>query len=189
VLRRVWEWVARYDDEGRAIGAKARAHELAVIVTQECDLEGDSRKRAEDPMAETDLPSVLLCHAKAVTGDVRDHLREHCGVKGERWRFVRSNSDPRFQYLAEVHREEDAADVGSAAMLVDFKSFFTVRTEELYRQLRTAAEESAARFTILNCPWREHLQQRFTSYLSRVGLQRDHFVPEGRRGQLVVPDP
>ncbi len=176
LLRRVWQWVAKYDGDGKPVGAEAGAHKLAVIVTQECDLTQDFGNRKDNAWVETDLLNVLLCPALPA-----EELRLQHEIKRKRWEIVRSNGAERYQYLAEVPDEADAAAIGHDPMLVDFKSYFTVRTVELYRQIRATDEDSAALFTVLNVPWREHLQQRFASYQARVGLPLDHFVPESRR--------
>jgi len=184
LLHQVWQWIAKYDRDGKPIGAEARVHKLAVIVTQECDLTQDFGNRKDDAWAETDLLSVLLCPARPA-----EELRLQHEITRKRWEIVRSNGAERYQYLAEVPAEADAAAKGHKPILVDFKSYFAVRTVELYRQIRATDEASAALFTVLNVPWREHLQQRFASYQARVGLPRDHFIPEGRRKELAAPRP
>ncbi len=186
LLRRVWDWIAKYDDNGKPIGAEAHIYKLAVIVAQDCDLEQDFDDRKDEPTVETDLRSVLLCRA-APAEEFRAERRKELSTSF--WRIVRSNRAERYQYVAEVPTEADAAGKGHEAMLVDFKSYFTVRTVELYRQIRATDEKSAALFTVLNVPWREHLQQRFVSYQARVGLPLDHFIPEGRRKELAAPRP
>lgn len=175
LLRQVWEWVAEYDAERKVIGAGSRVHKLAVVVSQECDLEQDSRNRKNKPMVETDFRCVLLCPALPA-----DELRLQHGITNKRWELVRSNRAERYQYLAEVPAETDIAAKGHEAILVDFKSYFTVPTIELYRQLGATDEDSAALFTVLNSPWREHLQQRFASYQARVGLPLVHFIQASR---------
>lgn len=186
LLRQVCEWMAKYDDSGKPSGAIAHGHKLAVIVAQECDLAQDFRRRKDEPMVETDLRSVLLCPARPAE-EARDERREELNTSF--WRIVRSNSAERYHYLAQVPAEADAAAQGHEPMLVDFRSYFAVRTVELYRQICATEENSAALFTILNVPWREHLQQRFASYQARVGLTLDHFIPEGRRKELPAPQP
>lgn len=182
LLRQVWEWVARYDDEGKG-GAQSHVHQIAVIVSQECDLAQDFEKRRGDLKVETDLLSVLLCRAFPA-----DRFRtEHDFRSSKLWAMIRSNREERYQYLAAVPPEADAAGRGNECMVVDFKGYFTVRTVELYRQVRATDEKSAALFTALNIPWREHLQQRFVSYQARVGLPLDHFIPESRRSKLATP--
>ena len=60
---------------------------IAVIVSQECDLEQDFRSRRNEPMVETDLPSVLLCLA-----DPAEKLRsERKEITSRFWEIVRSN--------------------------------------------------------------------------------------------------
>ena len=177
LLRQVWEWGAAYDNKEKPSGAEARVHQIAVIVTQECDLQQDFGKREQDPMVETDLRSVLLCPALPA-----GKLRAQQKINSSLWRTARLNKAERYQYLAEVPAEADAAAQGLAQpMLMDFKNYFTVRTVELYRQICATDEDSAALFTVLNVPWREHLQQRFASYQARVGLRPDHFIPEDRK--------
>lgn len=185
LLRQVWEWGAQYDDNGKPAGAKAHVHKLAVIVAQECDLAQDFESRKNQPMVETDLRSVLFCPAFPAR-ELRDQRKE---ITSRFWEIVRSNKADRYQYLAEVPAEANAADKAHEPMLVDFRSYFAIRTIELYRQICTIDEDSASLFTMLNTPWREHLQQRFASYLARVGLPLDHFIPEGRREELSAPQP
>lgn len=184
LLRQVWEWVATYDDMGKIAGAGPRLHKLAVIVTQECDLAQDFRRRKADPVIETELLSVLMCPARPAE-EAREERRKELNT--EFWKIVRSNSAERYHYLAEVPTDADAMARGHSPILVDFKSYFAVRTVELYRQIRASEEDSATLFTILNTPWREHLQQRFMNYHARIGLPRDHFVPESRRNELAAP--
>lgn len=185
LLRQVLEWVAHYDKEGKVIGAAPHIHQIAVIVTQECDLRQDFQERKDDLMVDTDLRSVMLCPA-APAEKLRSQRQE---ITSRFWEIVRSNKAEKYQYLAEVPTEADAAAKGHEPMLVDFKSYFAVRTIELYRQIRATDEDSADLFTVLNVPWREHLQQRFVSYQARVGLPLDHFIPEGRRKELAAPRP
>lgn len=178
LLRQVWDWIAKYnDDTGKPDGAQAHIQRLAVVVSQECDLARDFLDRKHDPMVETDLRSILLCPAFPAE-ELKGQRNE---MNSSFWRIVRSNKAQRYHYLAKVPAEADALGKGHDHMLVDFKSYFAVRTVELYRQIRAIDEKSAAPFTALNVPWREHLQQRFASYQARVGLPFDHFIPENRR--------
>lgn len=185
ILRDIWEWVAEYDETGAVVGARPKRHPLAVLLTQECDLAQDFRVRKEELRAETDLKSLLFCPAWKAD-DLRNQRDD---IDSKFWKIVRQNKAERYHYLAEVVAASDARGEGYDPMLVDFKSFFSVRTIEVYRQLRNDAEDSAASFCVLGCPWREHLQGRFASYLARVGLPLDHFVPVNRRPALPAAAP
>jgi len=178
-LERILEWVPKYDDAGadQVVGAEPRLQELAVILTQDCDLERDWRERQKSPHAVTDLRSLLVCPARP-----SDELRDGQKLPSRRWELVRQNKDERYAYLAEIPREVDGAGEGHAALLLDLTNYFTVRTVELYRQLRQTPAQAPRRRCRLETPWREHLQCRFAAYQARIGLPRDHFVPESRQG-------
>lgn len=177
VLERVVEWVPYYKADARddIDVIKPVSYGLALVVTQDCDLEQDWKQRSADPHVTTGLSSVLLCPLGKA-----DDLRAAQSINSTLWGPIRNNDSPRFQYLAEVPSASDGAGEGHPPMLVDFRSVFTVRTIELYRQLRGGAGTLRRRFR-LETPWVEHLQCRFAGYHARIGLPRDHFVPEARR--------
>ncbi|MBL8962504.1 MAG: hypothetical protein KF787_12140 [Phycisphaeraceae bacterium] len=157
-------------------------YEIAVVVTQDCDLAQDWSKRQAASTAETDLSCVLLCRAViAESAFVSDER-----IKGrDLQKPIRNNKNERYQYLAKVPTAADGAAQGHEALLVDFKSLFTIRTTEIYRQLRAGNSPPRRRFR-LKTPWAEHLQCRFTGYHARIGLPRDHFMPETRRADPPV---
>jgi hypothetical protein len=181
VLDRTIEWTVGYDSAkpDEVVGTEPRQHKLAVLLSQDCDLAQDWEKRKDELRIETDLKSVLLCPAFPA-----DDLRQRQNLTSRRWETVRQNKDERYAYLAEIPADADAAGEGHPAILLDLSSYFTVRTVEIYRQLRTGGEDAGRRRCRLKTPWREHLQARFAGFLSRIGLPFEHFVPEGRRLQL-----
>jgi len=176
ILERAIEWVPKYDDASpdHVVGVEPRLHRLAIVMIQECDLAQDWSRRTSEVRIVTELTCVLLCPAFPA-----DELRTAQDINNKRWEPIRANKNERYQYLAEVPKELDGISEGHAALLIDFKSVFAVRTIELYRQLRmTGAPRRRCR---LETPWAEHLQSRFAAYQARIGLPRDHFVPENRR--------
>ncbi len=175
LLAGVHEWAAAYKDDGSLDGARPIVHRLAIVLAQDCDLEQDWRSRQDDLYLQTDLRNVLFCPVWPA-----EDLRSEHGIDTKFFKNVRQNKIDRYQYLAAVPKECDAGD-GHPPMLVDFKSYFTVRTVEAYRQLRMEEGLDVQRRCRLGIPWREHLQGRFAAFLGRVGLPVDHFVPEGRR--------
>jgi hypothetical protein len=166
-----------YDSDGKPVGTQGQIHKLAVTLTQECDLAQDFLKRKDAPMIATELRNVLLCvvaHADELRGE-RDEMSRKF------WETIRSNKAERYQYLAAVPTDVDSSGTSTKELIVDFKNYFAVQTVEVYRQIRATEGQSATPLAILNVPWREHLQQRFATYLGRIGLPVDHFVPESRR--------
>lgn len=175
----ILDWVPVYEDATNpdaVTGVEPRLRRLSVIFTQDCDLEQDWGQRRAQPASDTDLSCVMLCPAWPA-----EERRAERDIKSDLWKPIRSNKNERYQYLAEVPNEADQAAEGHPALLLDFKQYFTVRTVELYRQLRSTPTNRPRRRCKLESPWREHLQSRFATYLARVGLPKDHFIPENRR--------
>lgn len=179
IVERVSEWVPTYNNEQLDVveGAKEIPFRLAVVITQDCDLSQDWGRRESDPRITTDLKSVLLCPAYPAE-EMRSspHLQS-----SKRWDIVRQNKEDRYAYLAEAPAGVDNSGEGHCAILLDLKVFFSIRTVELYRQMRATGTNSPRRRFRLATPWREHLQSRFAGFHSRIGLPRDHFMPESRQ--------
>jgi hypothetical protein len=150
------------------------SHPLAVVITQDCDLEQDFRARQSNPSNETAiekkvsdklLPNILLLEAISAT--------ELLGkVSGDIRKRVRQNKDERYHVLQEIPPEHDAQSNGLPALGVDFKRVFTIPTDELYVQLTS----NAKRRTCLSSPYLEHLAKRFADFQSRVALPQDHQI-------------
>jgi hypothetical protein len=178
IIANVVEWVPSYAAEALDVVSNVSPviYDLSVVVTQDCDLEQDWRKRNESPNTDTSLSCVLLCPARFAAPVFNSDPQ----VRGEGTDRIRKNQSMRYHFLAEISTSADTATVGPGAMLVDFKALFTVRTIELYRQLRVNTNPAKRGFR-LETPWAEHLQNRFANYHSRIGLPRDHFVAGARR--------
>lgn len=172
----VREWVPVYRSDGSVDGVGPIAHVLSVVLAQDCDLEQDWRHREQNPLETTELRNALFCPAWPA-----DELREQHSISSKFWNQVRQNGAERYHYLGEIAVDADHAREGLPAMLVDFKSLFSVRTVDVYRQLRMETDPPLRRRARLNSPWREHLQFRFFAFQCRIGLPLDHFVPEGRQ--------
>jgi hypothetical protein len=179
IIEGVVEWSPVYGPENpdQVREAIPRLRKLAVVLTQDCDLAQDWTARTANARLETDLPCVLLCPVGGA-----DQAMAESGISGkDRKKPICNNKNERYQYLAAATVADDGAGVGHEALLVDFKKLFTIRTVELYRQIRVGEGEAARRRFRLDTPWAEHLQCRFAAYHARIGLPRDHFIPETRR--------
>ncbi|MDI7269831.1 MAG: hypothetical protein QME96_17715, partial [Myxococcota bacterium] len=146
---------------------------LAVVVTQDCDLEWDFNARQQPPTAGHDklLYEVLMCGVheedRFLSGQYRDGAVP-LAKKQSPWSIVRQNREPRFQYLG-------CLPFGSSQptnVVADFKDFFSVPCEYLYKML-TAEAPAVKRVASLREVYREHLLQRFGWFLTRIGLQKD----------------
>ncbi|MBN2496532.1 MAG: hypothetical protein JXR96_18205 [Deltaproteobacteria bacterium] len=81
----------------------------------------------------------------------------------QEWKAVKKNQDPRYQYLGAIPGLP-------TKMVVDFKDFFMVPCELIYREIENG---SVTRAVEMNSPYKEHVLQRFAWYLMRVGLPKD----------------
>ena len=154
----------------------------AIAMSQECDLYQDHSGReslhsVDSPSIEEDsrashdklLLNVLMCPGY-VASDFRGgkHLarvgRVMSSYTSSQWRSINSNQHPRFHYLAAW------GEFQVTEMVIDFKHFFTLPTEQL-RGAYAGPDHYIAR---LRCPYREDLSQRFAAYLARIGLPAPH---------------
>ena len=141
---------------------------LVVVLTQDCDLEQDYRVRWSRRKAtnhDKKLFSVIvapLYNAEHVYKG--EHLSElsmtmasinKSKTPGE---FLRKNEIPRYHFLAFPEG------IPIVASIIDFKHYFTVNVEYLKRNQKS-------KFVCRLGPlYREDLSQRFSGFLSRIGL-------------------
>lgn len=149
------------------------AHPLAMIVSQDCDLEQDFCSYSEGKTAlGQQLPSILFCEVK----EADRVMAEPPIVGGEKRKRVRSNQDARYQFLREVTADQDRQGQGQglSAIAIDFKRYFTILTDEVYFRVST---REVIRRCILVSPYLEHFISRFFYFQSRVALPVEH-VPK-----------
>ena len=165
ILRDV-HWL-EYMAEGEGLIEVARViFPLAIVLTQDCDLEGDYLFRSEDRLTQDKLLiSVLMAplyNAEHVYQG--EHLSE-LGIRmekvpktGSTGNFLQNNERPRYHYL------EFDEDVPIVPSLIDFKHYFSATLAHLKEIRPTAYVCSVAPL------FREDIAQRFAGYLARVGL-------------------
>ena len=146
-------------------------HPYAIITSQDCDLIHDWQVR-DTPSSQLDskaaqklLPSILFTQMTTA-----DALKSQ--VPGsDIWKRVRQNKDERYQFLESVPKECDALEEGLPELGIDFKRYFTIPTDEVYKRIQGG---SAKRRCRLASPYLEHLSTRFCYYQFRVALPEDH---------------
>lgn len=135
----------------------------AIVVSQECDLQQDSNKRPNG----FDLISALLIplynYEHVLDGSYLEHLGTKMGTISPKPnktdnKNLRSNETPRYHYI------EFPDEVEMVPSVADFKQYFTVSIDSLSK-----LKDSSYVCTIAT-PFKERLVQRFTNYLSRIGL-------------------
>ena len=143
-------------------------HPLVVVLSQDCDLEQDYKKRKTEGRAI--LQNILLAdvfEADVLQGKLR--TEEQSGSSD--WKKIKGNHAPRFQFLSGALPDQDANGAGLPPLAVDFRLYFSIRTDELYERLRLRLTTKRCR---LQTPYAEHLAHRFYNYQSRVPLGKEH---------------
>jgi hypothetical protein len=151
---------------------------LAIVLTQDCDLEQDHKFRTQaQPTQDKWLISVLMAPlynvAHVYTGE---HLSD-LGIQMEtisksktHGTMLRNNDRPRYHYL------EFEDHVPIVPSVIDFKHYFSATVTEL------VAMKDSGRVCSVAPLYREDIAHRFAAYLARVGLPD---VLQAAKGQAV----
>jgi len=149
-----------------------------VVLSQDCDLQSDFGREEEDikKTSEEDkslegnnetqdckLHTILVCpaydlnefkegkHLEGLSLNMRlFKAGEISKIKGDKYE--------RFHYLHEL------VDLGIPELVIDFKHFYTIPRDIIYNQSKKSY------LATINILFRENLSQRFSNYLSRIGL-------------------
>jgi hypothetical protein len=143
-----------------------KLHPFAIVLTQDCDLEQDFRARSANNRPDKLVPNILFCEAIEA-----DRFRGTEGIDRRILDRIRINKDERYQFLQTAAAHEDALREGLPELGIDFKRYFTIPTDEVYRRIELG---EAQRRCILSSPYLEHFSSRFAYFLSRIALPSDH---------------
>lgn len=165
ILRDVF-WLEHVTEEAGVIEVARIVFPLAIVLTQDCDLEQDHRFRSEARSTQDKwLMSVLMAPLYNVEHVYQgEHLSqlditmETVPKSGNTGKFLRNNERPRYHYF------EFDDDVPIVPSVIDFKHYFSATVIYLMKIKPTAYVCSVAPL------FREDIAQRFAAYLARVGL-------------------
>lgn len=141
-------------------------HPFALILTQDCDLDWDYRARNGSAAREKLIPNVLLCEMTTA-----ENLKGRTDINENLWRRIKINKDERYQFLQKVEPAQDALGEGLPELGIDFKRYFAVPADELYKWLLIGETKRRCR---LASPYLEHLSTRFCYFQFRVALPSEH---------------
>ena len=148
------------DLRGPSVPAHIVGHPWTVVLNPDCDLEWDFRARQGDARMETKrVEQVLLC-------DLEDESQLNPSRISEKRLFdlAKGNRDERYHYLP-LSQCDDGRDL--TEFFIDFKRLFSLRPDFLYAAIQQGI---VVRHGVLTAPWVQHLADRFTYFLGRVGL-------------------
>ncbi len=136
-----------------------------VVMTQDCDLDKDFKNRSEDNPEKHDkfLRTILVCPAY-IASEFRDgnHL-EDLKLKMEKWdtkRFkqIKEQNNARYHFLDADQKLQ------VPELVIDFKHYYAIPRDTIDRMYPEHY------LVTVNQLFRESLSQRFSNYLSRIGL-------------------
>lgn len=155
-----WDWNAKKNN----IEIYEKNLPYIIILTQDCDLEQDFRYRTTI-MKNNDklLQSILVCPAYGWQDFIQgDHLKDFKlkmeRINSNQRNLIKNQQVPRYHYL-EIDSENQ-----TPALVIDFKHYYTLPVEFLRYIYKKHYVSS------MNELFRESLSQRFSYYLSRIGL-------------------
>jgi hypothetical protein len=151
------------EDDPTQVETTAGTLSFAIIFTPDCDLLQDYKSRLA--RGSHVLFNVLLFGAEEAL-KAKDRIK----FNSKEWGHVVNNEMERFHYMKSIKTDEDKLGQGLPDLVVDFKRYFTLQPQEIYRQCRAAGTTKAHRRCRLSDLWREDLQRRGMSYMQRVGL-------------------
>jgi hypothetical protein len=136
-----------------------------VILSQDCDLDHDYKNRIDQNTEKQDayLQSILVCPAYLMAefkeGNHLKKLKMQMERKGgDNWKKIQKNIDPRYHYLPGKTQFQ------IPDLILDFKHYYTIPVNFVYKVYPTHYVASLEEL------FRESLCQRFSFYLSRIGL-------------------
>jgi hypothetical protein len=170
------------------LGIDEITHPYLIVMTQDCDLAQDAEARDIQARANEDqsllndpdfqkkfggasklkIENILFCEAMA-TVDMKAIVPPGKDI----WKRIIQNKDERYQCLEAIPAAEDSANQGIPSIGCDFKRFFSIPSDEVYRRLELAPAIRRAR---LLTPYAEHLLHRFCNFQCRIALPEGHDV-------------
>lgn len=137
-------------------------HAYAIILSQDCDLLWDFEAKMRNERR--DLNGVLVYEIESVP-DIRARL-----PGGDILRRIRRHGEERYHFLGPVPQDADTLNEGLPELVIDFRRFYTLPADEIYRQCAIEGPDGAKRRCRLDIPYREHLQLRAGFYFQRIAL-------------------
>lgn len=140
-------------------------HPYVIVASQDCDLDWDYKARKVTPAPNKLIPSILFCEVTTA------ELLRSSGIQRDVWGRIKINKDERYQFLQKVDLSEDVLQQGLPELGIDFKRYFTLPADEVYKRIEI---NEAKRRCRLVSPYLEHFSTRFAYYQFRIALPADH---------------
>lgn len=153
-------YVVRGDDAGQT-DVTAITIPYAIVVTPDCDLlQAFNARRVGQP---TKINGVLFFEAEE-SGSAKTRLNKN----RHEWKVIGKNQFEGLHHLDLFRIEDDHLGQQIPNLIVDFKRYFMLPMDEVYRQFDLPGEARAARRCCLGDQFREDFSRRVWSFMGRV---------------------
>ena len=152
--------------EGAEMEIKRITFPYVICLNQDCDLNSDKRDKDNNPNGNKNCRLLHLIVAPLFVfdsfvegthwGEIFEPVQA-INIKKTEGKKIMNNEDPRYHFLR-FNVESKLPD-----MVIDFKHFFTISTEQMYDSLSN-------RVCSIDELYREKICQRFAFFQSRIGL-------------------
>lgn len=152
------------DIKGKEIDGADITFPYLVVLTQECDLDLDFKYRTETCSNNDKCLQSILVSPAYLAEKLRYGIHlEELEMKMERlnanqWSVVKRNQNPRYHHLP-AYEEYKIPE-----LVIDFKHYYTISRDYFYQYFQKQYIGTIEQL------FRESLSQRFSYYLSRIGL-------------------
>lgn len=140
---------------------------LVIVLTQDCDLEQDSKIRYHKISVQTQDKLIISVLVAPLYNVEQVYIGEHLDQLGIKMQMISKTKTPgkylRINEIPRYHYMEFPEEVAISPSVIDFKHYFSVHVEYLRRK----KSDLVCRVSPL---YREDISHRFASFLSRIGL-------------------
>lgn len=138
-------------------------YQWAIILTQHCDLDWDFKARNGQAPSQKIIPNILFFELNTFS-EVDSRLEKGNAAI---WKRVNQHQEERYHFFPSAPATSDARGEGLPELVADFKRYFTVPTDEVYRRLEL---QQFQRRCFLISPYMQHLVTRCFHFHLRVAL-------------------
>ncbi len=170
------QYYESFKEESKRFELSLLKFPFSIILTQECDLLHNTKERSssaenseiikQDKYLVSLLCAPLYNAEHLFAGNHLSNLKIESERKNSEQRnYIKSNREPRYHYI------EFEKPIQLVPMIIDFKHYFTV-------SILTLEANINQRVCSIKPLFRELITQRFSNFLSRIGLPEPNIIPD-----------
>lgn len=156
--------ISQSDDDN--VGVTEINFPYVLVLSQDCDLKqffDKQNSESKDNVFNQYIPNVLIapCYYEEdfKSGENLSFLNiSQARHSSEQMKLIKQERDPRYHYI------DSFDDFNIPALYIDFKVYYTISPQDLFEKYENSYVAT------VNALFRERITQRYTNYISRIGL-------------------